>query len=136
MDLSQEDLYIKYPKIFIQHTWTMKQTCMCWGLDIDKGWYPIVNKLCEDIQKYVDETRAVQVEATSVKEKFGTLRFQVNYYDEYVSKLIFEAARLSELTCSKCSIIMDQDSSCEEDANAEEDSYSYDVRCKSCKNQD
>src|SRR3990172_2708662 len=67
-------LYKKYPKIFRQRKLPMTETCMCWGISCGDGWYKIIDDLCADIQVFCDQNKC-QIEATQVKEKFGTLRF-------------------------------------------------------------
>lgn len=47
----------------------------------------------------------VPIEATQVKEKFGTLRFYVDYGEEYadeIEKLIRQAENESAITCEDC----------------------------------
>ena len=81
----------------------MQQTCMCWGLQIGKGWYPLIDELCTNIQANVDSRGIRQIEATSVKEKSSSLRFSVNYYDEQIDKLIRKTQYKASQTCVKCS---------------------------------
>ena len=95
----------KYPKIFKNRYGDMKETCMCWGLEVGDGWYNLIDHLCyaatytyttsieideeggkrlgikpftiKDDPKlyYYFEVRSPQMVADQVKEKFGTLRF-------------------------------------------------------------
>jgi hypothetical protein len=58
-------------------------------LSISKHW----EKEIEDIP---------QVVAMTVKEKFGTLRFYVNYQDDYITGLIDMAESMSGRTCEVC----------------------------------
>jgi hypothetical protein len=81
--LTEKDILEKYPKIFRQKDLSMQQTCMCWGLECNSGWYPLIDKLCEMLQWDIDNNEYPQIEATQVKEKFGTLRF---YYSTLESK--------------------------------------------------
>ena len=74
----------RYPKIFRQHTLPMTETCMCWGLDCGDGWYHLIDRLCGQLQWDIDRNHYPQIEATQVKEKFGTLRF---YYEGVVDPL-------------------------------------------------
>jgi len=71
----QNKLYQKYPKIFKQKDLPMTQTCMTWGCECGDGWYLLIDKLCGQLQWDTDHNNYPQVEATQVKEKFGTLRF-------------------------------------------------------------
>lgn len=47
----------KYPKIFAQRNWNMRQTCMCWGFTCGDGWFNIIDQLCGRIQWYINESR-------------------------------------------------------------------------------
>lgn len=46
-----------YPKIFKNRRASMQQTAMCWGFEHSDGWYNIIDKLCLNIQYYIDTTR-------------------------------------------------------------------------------
>jgi hypothetical protein len=102
-ELTQQYLFDKHSKIFAQHKLPMQQTCMCWGLQIGKGWYPLIDELCEQIQANVDSRGIRQIEATSVKEKFSSLRFSVNYYDPEIDKIIRRTQYKASKTCESCS---------------------------------
>lgn len=98
----EQKLYSAYPKIFRQKDLPMSQTCMCWGICCDDGWYTILNSLCSRIQIHVDQNKLPQVEAVQVKEKFGTLRFYVDHADDYVRGLIAMAESFTAYTCETC----------------------------------
>jgi len=116
----EKELYEKYPKIFVQKDLDMTQTAMCWGLDCSDGWYNIIDTLCEKIQSHIDWENEIitykkergelpkekplypQVQATQVKEKYGGLRFYVNYYDDYIRGLIDMAENMSYCVCETC----------------------------------
>lgn len=51
----QDKLYEKYPKIFGQKDLDMTQTAMCWGISCGDGWYNIIDNLCWELQRIVDE---------------------------------------------------------------------------------
>ena len=102
MEKKLNSLFKKYPKIFRQKDLPMTETCMCWGIECGDGWFDIISTLCENIQKYVDETGCPQVEAVQVKEKFGGLRFYVYNSDDFVENLINQAETESYQTCERC----------------------------------
>lgn len=120
-----EQLCVKYPKIFVNRNADMQTTAMCWGFDCGDGWYNILDKLCGNIQSHIDwshkshawdiehneknpdKQRPVkepvpQVVATQVKEKFGGLRFYYDGGDDYVSGLAAMAESMSTVTCEEC----------------------------------
>lgn len=91
----------KYPKIFVERNMDPKDTCMCWGFPGD-GWFDLIDRLCNNIQTYVDLNNKRQVIAEQVKQKFGTLRFYTNYCDDVIRKFIGQAEDESERTCEVC----------------------------------
>lgn len=59
-----------------------------------------------NLRKPIDEAR-YQVEACQVKEKYGTLRFYVDYADEEVNGMISMAEAMSASTCEACGSTQD-----------------------------
>jgi len=98
----QEKLFKKYPKIFRQRTLPMTETCMCWGIDTGDGWYNLIETLCILLQWDIDNNEHKQIEATQVKEKYGTLRFYTDYNDDKQSGYIDFAEALSANICEEC----------------------------------
>lgn len=74
----QQELYEKFPKIFVRKDWDKTKSAMCWGIDCPDEWFRIIKALCENIQNHIDNKGMPQIEATQVKEKFGTFCF---YYE-------------------------------------------------------
>jgi hypothetical protein len=65
--------------------------------DCNKGWYPLIQKLIEDlIQLGWDK------QITQVKEKFGGLRFYINSGSTEIYDRISEAERASYSICEDC----------------------------------
>ena len=63
----------------------------------DKGWYPILKELIDDlIQLGWDK------ETCQVKEKFGGLRFYINEGSDEIYKRIVESENISYKTCETC----------------------------------
>ena len=111
-----ETLYKEYPELFKDRELPYTQTCMCWGIECNIGWYNIIRALCFTIKEAL-ECCTFEVRFTQVKEKFGTLRI---YYraedtdgnrmesDVEIEKLgeIAGAVRMAEylsgITCESC----------------------------------
>ena len=96
-----------YPKIMVNRDKDMKETCMCWGFEVGRGWFQILNQLMGNIQHHIDwqnrEKEVVrQVTLDQVKEKFGTLRFYYTGGDDYVRGLVSMAESMSGVTCEEC----------------------------------
>jgi hypothetical protein len=51
----------KFPLCFGDYGKDMKQTCMCWGLDCNRGWYKIIKEVCQKcellIQKWIEDNK-------------------------------------------------------------------------------
>jgi hypothetical protein len=90
-------LWNKYPDLFAGRHEPITKSLIPFGFECEDGWFDLINSLCEKIVAINPDVRASQV-----KEKFGTLRFYLNFYDEEVDKLIEEAETRSSYTCEVC----------------------------------
>jgi hypothetical protein len=80
------------------------------GFAVSKGWWPILEKLCSNIQHHIDwknrETEVVpQVAVEQIKEKFGGLRFYYQGGDEYIHGMVTMAESWADLACEECGAI-------------------------------
>jgi hypothetical protein len=97
----------KYPKIFSKPYG---------GFCIGPGWWPIVEKLCDQIQHHIDwnNKNAVagykdfqpieQVVVDQIKEKFGGLRFYYQGGDNYIRGLVSMAESWAWHSCEECGV--------------------------------
>ena len=92
---SQDKLFAKYPELFRQKDLTPQETGMCWGVQCGDGWYDIIDVLCCEIQRYVNNKKIKQPEIEQIKSKFGRLRFYIRGRDEYIDGLVRMAEQLS-----------------------------------------
>lgn len=92
----------KFPKIFAERDSSRLITAMCWGFEVEDGWYSLIDVLCEQLQWETDEQGAPQVVATQVKEKCGGLRFYVRNATDRQRAMIDFAKALSYRTCEVC----------------------------------
>lgn len=101
----------KYPLIFKDRDGTIMETCMAWGFECGDGWFGIVESLCKEIQQHVDwksrnlsdeEKQNLQVVASQVKEKFGTLRFYYYGGDDAIEGMVRMAEAFSRKICEDC----------------------------------
>lgn len=88
----------KYPKMFAQPYG---------GFAVDKGWWPILQALCSNIQHYLNwknkESEVVpQVVVTQIKEKFGGLRFYYDGGDDRVQGMVAMAEAWADKSCEEC----------------------------------
>lgn len=97
----QDKLYERFPALYRQHTLDMRQTCMCWGFDVDDGWFDLIWMLSLALEDESKQTGAV-IEAVQVKEKFGGLRFYTGPCTDRGYTLINLAERMADMTCEVC----------------------------------
>jgi len=80
----------------------------CNELEIDDGWYNLVDTLCGMIERHIDCAKKYnnitipQVEAIQIKSKFAQLRFYHDGGDEKIEGFIDFATIMSESTCEIC----------------------------------
>jgi hypothetical protein len=84
-----------YPALYSGYHKPMTETCMCWGFDCGDGWFEILRDLS-------DKLEPLDVVASQVKEKFGTLRFYLESGSDKAYAFIDEAEKLSSKTCEAC----------------------------------
>jgi hypothetical protein len=105
------ELVKKYPNILRDHGGDPMQTCMAWGIETDDGWYELLDKCMEKLQHFCDlctkNGNPIQVIASQIKEKYGTLSF---YYSgeggtridwDIIDDIISETERRSAQTCEE-----------------------------------
>lgn len=107
-----------YPKIFRQRNMPMNQTCMCWGFNIGKGWYAILDNLCEKLD-FISKISGVNTIFVQIKEKFGGARYyyqlecskeneNTKIYIDIIETLINSAERKSDYACAECGEFRDK----------------------------
>jgi len=84
------------------------------GFAIGKGWWPIVESLCENIHHhtewnnknfekgYTQYKQVPQVEVAQIKEKFGGLRFYYDGGDDVIHGMVQMAESWAAHTCEEC----------------------------------
>lgn len=70
----------KYPIILRDYRGDKLKTCMHWGMECGDGWYNLLDELLGKLN-FMSNVSGIQVIASQIKEKFGTLRF---YYHTIV----------------------------------------------------
>lgn len=73
------------------------------GIECADGWKELLRKPLEYIEEYNKGKKdEEQIKIHQIKEKFGGLRFYVNFYDKKLGELIDEAEDKSYNTCEIC----------------------------------
>ena len=106
-----------FPILFRDRNEDMTKTCMCWGFECGDGWEPIIRDLCRVIDNHIynennhlkyktklqdTEFTPIECHIDQIKEKFGILRFYVDYEDDYIYGAISMAENVSSRTCEVC----------------------------------
>lgn len=120
----EQQLVAKYPKLFSDYGGDVKDTCMAFGFECGDGWCNLIEALCRSIQEHCDfinrmhPHRQFQPVAVQVKEKYGSLRFYLDFHyaeklDEsemvkvretciFIDGMVSMAEAMSERVCSQC----------------------------------
>ena len=97
----------RFPQYFVDMYGDPSKTCMACGCECGDGWFDLIFKLCEDIEKL----NALNFKAEQIKEKFGGLRFYYcggvedtskKYIFTDVRQLVSKAEDDSYETCECC----------------------------------
>ncbi len=111
----QQKLFDKYPKLYAQRHLTIQESCMPWGICVNSGWYDLIDGLSQNITNVLEKKGCkLTCEAVQVKEKFGGLRFYIDFSDsddwtdidevcaEQINRLISLAESESFKICDIC----------------------------------
>lgn len=52
-----QQLCAKYPEIFRDRRASMDRTAMCWGFECGDGWYALIDELCAELMRPVNQAR-------------------------------------------------------------------------------
>ena len=100
-----EKLYDKYPFWFKQVGGDPRESCLCWGIECNYGWYDLISALLYRIKQHEDNMAGKEyapVKLVQIKEKFGGLRFYYDGGDEYVDGAVSMAEEMSYKICERC----------------------------------
>ena len=91
----QQKLFNRFPNIY--KVGELPIDYLFFGIECDDGWFNLLWKLSESLEKTQTDVQALQV-----KEKFGTLRFYINGGDDVCPHLIIDAEERSAFICEIC----------------------------------
>jgi hypothetical protein len=97
-DAFEKHMTERFPKIFAEPYG---------GFACGKGWWPILEALCGQIQHHIDwknkQLEVVpQVTVAQIKEKFGGLRFYYDGGDEHINGMVRMAEAWADASCEEC----------------------------------
>lgn len=102
------ELYLACPILFRGRKDGPDRTLLYWGFECGEGWFNIIFNLSNKIEAIAQELKKNGIpidnlpKASQVKEKFGTLRFNVHNTSNEIQQLIAEAEEKSAITCDSC----------------------------------
>ncbi len=99
----EDTLFTDFPLLYDKSE-SMYTSCMCFGFECLDGWYDILRTLSAQIypllkKEHEDE---YQPKCSQVKEKYGSLRYYMNFCTDEMQDLIDAAEAASEKTCEVC----------------------------------
>ena len=98
----QIELCKRHPSIFREVGGQPDETCMAWGIECGDGWHDLIDALCTEIDAEVQHTNRLYphlkfaVVAAQVKEKWGGLRFYVDFI--YNHELLEDEDAMKKIT--------------------------------------
>ena len=76
-----------------------------YGFQHGKGWLPLIDDLCNDIEKYCEKMKIKIPVVSQVKQKLGGLRFYlIDRSDATISRMIHQAETVSYHVCESCGL--------------------------------
>jgi hypothetical protein len=98
---SAMEILNRYPGVFGPGPWPVRKTMLGWGFTCGEGWYPLLDRLCADIDRIRDE-EGLKLEITQVKQKFGSLRVYVRGGTDRIHARLRQAEYEAQSTCEGC----------------------------------
>lgn len=100
-DHFEQSLIRKYPRIF--HDPDAVRPGVGWrGIDCGEGWFPLIERLCCEIQQRTEESPTSTVFISHIKEKFGVLQVAYQGGSVSITALIAMAEIESSEVCEAC----------------------------------
>ena len=77
------------------------------GIAVGKGWWPIIESLCSNIQHHIDWKEkqgnlVSQVTVAQIKEKFGEIRFYYDGGNDIIAGMVSMAEAWAAYACEEC----------------------------------
>jgi hypothetical protein len=118
---SWNDLYEKYPNLFVNKDKSPRESPMCFGIECNLGWYDLLSAVCWRISQHekniADRIRVrneagkendqsdldyIPVKFDQIKEKLGGIRIYYTGGDDYVRGVVSLADEMSYKICEVC----------------------------------
>lgn len=96
-----EALVKDFPMLYRDRYADMRTTAMCWGFECGDGWEPLIRDLSAKITRLA-KLEGIEVHASQIKEKYGTLRFYTTNSSDLIEDIIAYAEHRSAYICEVC----------------------------------
>lgn len=100
-DEAEKAIFNRFPKLFRQANLSMQESCMYWGLECPDYWFPVIEKLAEDINEIAPDC----VEFAQIKEKWYELRVYVDFLDGATDDIVKKVNSLIDEAERRCFIL-------------------------------
>lgn len=94
----QDRLFQTYSILFERRLLPMKETCLCFGIETNDGWFPLLAKMCHELEQ-LRLTTNPEVRFEQIKEKFGSLRVYLESGNKDAYNIVSKYEKLSAITC-------------------------------------
>ena len=100
-----EKLCQDFPNLYRERHGSANNTSMCWGFDIQDGWYDLLYEVSAKLEALIlqlPEEERKEYCAAQVKEKFGALRLYLESGTKEMYELVRAAETKSANVCEEC----------------------------------
>ena len=103
-----EKLVSTFPLLYADRAADLRSTAMCWGFECGDGWFDILWRLSEKLEPLISAMAKENPDdewlprASQVKEKYGTLSFNMSHGNTEIFDLCQAAELESETVCETC----------------------------------
>ena len=92
--MSKQDFANKYPKVF-----SNPSECR---FECPEGWFKLLDKLCSELNEYLDPNPEIKFNTVLIKSKFAGMRFHYFPWNQDAQKIIDKYENMSMETCEEC----------------------------------
>lgn len=107
-EILEKQLFDDFPLLYEKAT-DIRSSCMAFGFECGDGWYELIRELSEKLCPLVEKAKRklsdefeFEPKASQVKEKYGELRFYMDYATDEMFDLICEYEDRSGKICEVC----------------------------------
>ncbi len=100
--MTTTEIINKYPELFGEPPYDIKQTLIPFGFECSEYWIPVLEKGFKEMAEIVRREKMDDYRIVQVKEKFAGLRIYSNYYTDELDNVIDKMEEEVSHICEKC----------------------------------